>query len=101
MADRRHLLITGASSGIGAALVRHALAQGWRVSGIARRADRLKEVADLEVKTLAGVFKWYVADVGDLTSLYKRRLRKRASTVDPSMVWWQMPGGVSMVNYWN
>src|SRR5215208_5030453 len=45
MADSRVLLITGASSGIGAATARHAVGAGWRVVLAARREDRLSGLA--------------------------------------------------------
>ena len=40
------LLITGASSGIGAATARHAAAAGWRVVLAARSQERLQAVAE-------------------------------------------------------
>ena len=42
----RVLLITGASSGIGAATARAAVEQGWRVVLAARSRERLEELAD-------------------------------------------------------
>ncbi|NIZ12870.1 SDR family oxidoreductase [Phaeobacter sp. HF9A] len=41
----RSILITGASSGIGQAVAELFLAQGWTVGLLARRADRLAEIA--------------------------------------------------------
>ena len=45
MADDRVLLITGASSGIGAESARHAVRDGWRVALAARSEDKLAELA--------------------------------------------------------
>lgn len=41
----RTIVITGASSGIGRAVAQRFLADGWQVALLARRADRLAEVA--------------------------------------------------------
>ncbi len=43
--NARTLMITGASSGIGAATARAAAAKGWNVALLARRKDRLEELA--------------------------------------------------------
>jgi NADP-dependent 3-hydroxy acid dehydrogenase YdfG len=52
------LFITGASSGIGAATARAAVASGWRVGLFARSEDKLKDL----VKELGDGARYYVGD---------------------------------------
>ena len=54
-----HYLITGSSSGIGAALATQLTANGHEVSGVARRKQRLTALANQ-----LNSFNGYAADVG-------------------------------------
>lgn len=60
------VFITGASSGLGAALARHYAAQGHVLGLLARRGDRLKELS----AALPGSHHLYVADVCDRQALH-------------------------------
>ena len=52
-ATRRVALVTGASAGIGKAIVRRLLADGWTVYGAARRVDQMADIQGQGTKVLA------------------------------------------------
>ena len=60
-----HVLVTGASSGIGAALARRLVAGGATVGLVARRRDRLAAVLS-DCRATAPDCEMWVADLGDL-----------------------------------
>jgi short-subunit dehydrogenase len=61
-------IVTGASSGIGAALARRLADEGCRVGLLARRLDRLTTLAE-EIRAAGGTAAVAAADVGDRTQL--------------------------------
>lgn len=63
----RVCLVTGASSGIGAALSKRMVRRGWTVIGVARRAPLLEA---LSVELGKDRFIPYVGDVGDLEAVH-------------------------------
>jgi NADP-dependent 3-hydroxy acid dehydrogenase YdfG len=77
--ESRTVVVTGASSGIGAATVRLFREHGWRVVGVARRGDRLaalaKEtgaiavVADLTVQAEVDAFRDRLVELGPVHAL--------------------------------
>jgi short-subunit dehydrogenase len=78
-----HFLITGASSGIGAALAVELGRRGYSVGLVARRAELLEEVAD-RVREAGGTAEWAAADVVDREALTAaiRSLEERLGEVD-------------------
>jgi NAD(P)-dependent dehydrogenase (short-subunit alcohol dehydrogenase family) len=72
MSPAGHALVTGASSGIGAAIAQHLLDLGWRVTGVARRraaleSDRYRAI-EADLGTDAGCDA-AIAAAGDVTAL--------------------------------
>ncbi|HTX94403.1 MAG TPA: SDR family oxidoreductase [Mycobacterium sp.] len=84
MADKR-VLITGASSGLGAALARQLAAQRAVVGLVARRRDRLGEVLADCRRTSPGSAMW-VADLADT-----------ATVGDLALAAWEALGGIDML----
>ena len=65
----RSVLITGASSGIGAQLAREVVGRGGRVGLIARRRERLESLTE-ELRAEGGTAAWAEADVTERETLF-------------------------------
>jgi NADP-dependent 3-hydroxy acid dehydrogenase YdfG len=69
MPDERVMLITGASTGIGAATARHAVESGWRVVLAARSEDKLSQLVEELGSEHALAQRCDVTDFGDQEAL--------------------------------
>src|SRR3954464_9730469 len=76
MADQRVLLITGASTGIGAATARAAVADGWAVSLAARSEDKLRALVEELGEDNATAVRCDVTDWDDQQRLVAHTLDK-------------------------
>src|SRR4051794_17847797 len=76
MPDERVLLITGASTGIGAATARHAVEAGWRVVLAARSEDRLSDLVDELGEERALAKRCDVTEFGDQEALVAAALER-------------------------
>ena len=76
MADDRVLLITGASTGIGAATARLAAESGWKLALAARSEDRLRELAGEIGEDSALVQRCDVTEFGDQERLVAATLER-------------------------
>jgi 3-hydroxy acid dehydrogenase / malonic semialdehyde reductase len=74
-------LVTGASSGIGAAISSEMVKRGWKVIGIARRKDKLEELT----KKLGQEFIPFVCDVSQSSQIHLTSEEIKKQNLKPSL----------------
>ena len=84
--EGKSVVITGASSGIGEYLARELVRRGARVGLLARREDKLQDLADELGGEASGKVAWQVGDVSDV-----EQLNRSLDALEESL------GGVDMV----
>ena len=83
--DQRVAVVTGASSGVGAATAKLLAASGWRVVLVARRADRLEELA-ASIAAAGGEVMTEPLDAADGASVTAMAQRVREGWGTPSLI---------------
>ena len=73
----KSVLITGASSGIGAATAKEFAKEGSTVSLVARNGEKLKKLAE-EISQSGGKTEYFIADVSDFSAV--QQLAKRVKS---------------------
>lgn len=85
MSEHRIAVVTGASSGIGAATARSLAGAGWRVVLVARRAERLEELA-AAIREGGGEARVEAVDAADGAAVAAMATRVLASWGAPSLI---------------
>ena len=75
-------VVTGASSGIGRELALQMIKRGWKVIGVARRADLLKQ---LQKKAGSNSFIPLECDISDLNQIHTTSEKMRALNLKPTL----------------
>ena len=83
--EKRVAVVTGASSGIGAATARLLSATGWRVVLVARRAQRLRKLAN-DIEAAGGEARVEALDAADGVAMEAMADRVRSQWPSPSLV---------------
>ncbi|XP_076175318.1 farnesol dehydrogenase-like [Ptiloglossa arizonensis] len=99
-------VVTGASSGIGAAIVKQLVRNGMIVAGLARRVDKIKELAESledcsgklyavecdvsKEESVTSAFAWVQENLGSVNVLVNNAgMTKESSLIDGSLEDWQ------------
>ncbi len=83
--DNKKILITGSSSGIGAATARYAAGKGAHVILIARSGEKL-ETLSRDIRNSGGMASYYVADLSDFDMVRNVATRIRNNEGTPNII---------------
>ncbi|XP_015435623.1 PREDICTED: LOW QUALITY PROTEIN: farnesol dehydrogenase-like [Dufourea novaeangliae] len=82
-------VVTGASAGIGAAIVKQLVRKGMVVAGLARRVDKVKELADT-LESVVSAFAWVQENLGSVSVLVNNAgITKESSLIEGNLEDWR------------